>query len=78
MGVYALIYHRTAYSRREWVTLPTCVLEEWGISVEAKTDALKRLEQAGLVTVRRPKGYSLQVQLVRKPKGWKPRKDSKR
>jgi hypothetical protein len=73
VGVYTLIHHRTVYSRRKWITLPTYVLEEWGISVGAKVDALKRLAQAGLITVRRPKGRQLQAQLLRKPKNWKPR-----
>ena len=73
-GVYALIHHRTQYSRREWVTLRPRVLEQWGISVRAKTYALKRLEEAGLIITERPKGYSLKAQLVRKPKNWKPRK----
>jgi hypothetical protein len=71
--VYLLIVHRVTYSRREWVTLPTYILKEWGISVEAKADALKRLEQAGKIGVQRPKGYSLKVQLIRKPKNWNPK-----
>ena len=73
-GVYLLIYHRTVYSRRRWITLPTYALEEWGISIDAKTDALKRLAQAGLIAVKRPKGRSLQAELLRKPQNWKPRK----
>jgi len=76
--LYLLIHYRTAYSGREWVTLRPRVLKEWGISVEAKTGALKRLERAGLITVERPKGYSLKAQLVRKPKGWRPRGEGKR
>ena len=74
VGVYTLIHHRTVYSRRRWITLPTYVLGEWGISVGAKVDALKRLAQAGLIAVRRPKGRSLQVELLRKPQNWESRK----
>jgi hypothetical protein len=73
-GVYMLIHHRTVYSRRRWITLPPYALEEWGISIDAKTDALKRLAQAGLIPVKRPKGRSLQAELLRKPQNWKPRK----
>ena len=46
-------------SKRRWITLPTYVLEDWGISIDAKTDALKRLVQVGLTAVRQPKGRSL-------------------
>jgi hypothetical protein len=74
VGVFTLIHHRTVYSRRRWITLPTYALEDWGISIDAKTDALKRLVQVGLIAVRRPKGRSLQVELLRKPKNWNPRK----
>jgi hypothetical protein len=74
VGVYTLIHHRTVYSRRRWITLPPYVLEGWGISVGAKVDALKRLTLAGLIAVRRPKGRSLQVELLRKPQNWDPRK----
>ena len=55
-GVYMLIHHRTVYSRRRWITLPPYALEEWGISIDAKTDALKRLAQAGLIAVQATEG----------------------
>jgi hypothetical protein len=74
VGVYMLIHHRTVYSKRRWITLPPYILKEWGISVDAKTDALKRLGQAGLIALKRPKGRSLQVELLRKPRNWGARK----
>ena len=45
--VWLLIVHRVTFSKSMWVTLPTYALKEWGISVDAKADALKRLEQGG-------------------------------
>ena len=47
MGVYALILHRLAYSKQDWVTLPIYALKEWGLTADIRADALKRLEQAG-------------------------------
>ena len=45
--LWLLITHRVAYMQKTWVTLPAYALEEWGISPDAKADALRRLEQAG-------------------------------
>jgi hypothetical protein len=66
--VWLLIVHRVTFSKSMWVTLPTYALEEWGISVDAKADALKRLEQAGKIAVKRPKGGYLKVRLLWKSK----------
>ena len=68
VGVYALILHRAAYSKQDWVTLPTYALKEWGLTVDIRADALKRLEQAGIITVSRPQGGYLKVRLNRKSK----------
>jgi hypothetical protein len=64
--LWLLIRHRTDLSRDGWATLPRRQLKEWGIGKNARTDALRRLEQAGLVKVERPKGYMLKVRLVKR------------
>ncbi len=66
--VWLLILHRATFSKSTWVTLPTYIHKEWKISVDAKVDALKRLEQIGMITVRRPGGGYLKVRLNRKSK----------
>ena len=66
--VWLLILHRATFSKSTWVTLPTYILKEWKISVDAKVDALKRLEQIGMITVRRSGGGYLKVRLNRKSK----------
>jgi hypothetical protein len=71
--VYLLIVHRVTVMRENWVTLPTYILKEWGISRDARTDALKRLEQTKLIATRRRQGGYLNVQLIRKPTNWKPK-----
>ena len=45
-------------------TLPQRLLLDWGIRNDAKAAALKRLEQAGVIKVERPKGYMLKVKLT--------------
>jgi hypothetical protein len=62
--VWLLIRHRTDLNRGEWATLPRRILQEWGISKNARADALRRLEQAGVIKIDRPKGYMLKVQLI--------------
>jgi hypothetical protein len=64
LGLWLLIRHRTAVNRGHPCTLPARVLAEWGIGRDAKIDALRRLEQAGLICVERPKGYMLKVKLI--------------
>jgi hypothetical protein len=68
LALWLLIAHRVSYSRKVWVTLPAYALEEWGISKDAKIDALRRLERAGKVLVTRPKGGYLKVRLLWKRK----------
>ena len=38
-----------------WVTLPADVLKQWGVSQDAKIDALKRLERVGKIAIKRVK-----------------------
>ena len=61
LPVWLLIRHRTDLNRGGWATLPQRLLEEWGIGKNARADALRRLELAGLIKVERPKGYMLKV-----------------
>jgi hypothetical protein len=44
------------------------LLKEWGISEDARADALRRLEQAGVIKIERPKGYMLKVKLLSRRK----------
>jgi hypothetical protein len=68
--VWLLVKYRSGYQKQEWVTLPTYALKEWGISRDAKIDALKRLEQAGVIAVDRPGGGGyLKVKLLGAKKG---------
>lgn len=64
LSVYLAIHHQTALTRREWVTLPTSLLNPLGVSRDAKARALQQLETAGLVRVARAKGKSARVSLA--------------
>jgi hypothetical protein len=66
LAVWMLLRYRTDLSRDGWATLPRWLLTEWGIGKNARTDALRRLEQAGLIKVERPKGYMLKVKRVKR------------
>jgi hypothetical protein len=68
LALWLLIVYRVSYSRTVWVTLPRYALKEWGISKDAKIDALLRLEQARKILVSRPKGGYLKVRLMWKQK----------
>ena len=64
LTMWLMIVHRVTFSKSAWVTLPAYILKEWGVSQDAKTDALRRLEQAGQIAVSRPKGGYLKVRLL--------------
>jgi hypothetical protein len=68
LAVWLLIRHRSDLSHGGWVTLPEQVLREWRIGKNARVDALRRLEKAGLIKVERPNGYMLKVKLIRRRK----------
>jgi hypothetical protein len=68
LTVWLLIRHRTDVNRGDWSTLPQRILREWGIGKDARADALRRLEQAGLIKIERPKGYMLKVKLISRRK----------
>jgi hypothetical protein len=69
LALWLLISYRVAYSKQEWVTLPAYALEEWEISQDAKVDALRRMEQAGIIVVQRSGGGYLKVQLLKARRG---------
>jgi hypothetical protein len=73
LAVWLLIRYRTDLNRGNWATLPQRLLQEWGIGKNARADALRRLEQAGLIKVVRPKGYMLKVKLIRRRRRDDPR-----
>jgi hypothetical protein len=64
LAVWLLIRHRTDLNHGKWATLPQRLLKEWSVGKNARADALRRLEQAGLIKVERPKGYMLKVKLI--------------
>ena len=64
LAVWLLIRHRSDLGRGDWITLPRTLLDEWGIRKDARAEALRRLEDAGLILVERPKGYMLKVKLI--------------
>ena len=62
------LHYRRAYTTQEAVTLPTGFLTEFGIDKSAKQRALKRLEDAKLIIVRRIPGHSAVVRLTARGK----------
>jgi hypothetical protein len=70
--LWLLIRHRTDLTKRSEVTLPSELLNEWGISKDAKAWGLRRLAEAGEIRVEHPPGHSAKVALI------SPRKRRKR
>jgi hypothetical protein len=70
LALWLAIVHRVAWSKTSWVTFPPYVAEDWGISQDAKVDALRRLEQDGRIAVSKSRGGYLKVRLI-----WKKRKE---
>lgn len=66
LAVWLLIKYRSDLNRGKLNTLPQRALKEWGIGKNARADALRRLEQAGLIEIERPKGYMLKARPVRR------------
>ena len=64
LALWLLIRYRSDVSGEARITLPRRLLLDWGIRKDAKAAALKRLEQAGVIKVERPKGYMLKVKLT--------------
>jgi hypothetical protein len=64
LSVWELAQHRKRVTGLSAVTLPNEMLEEAGINEDAKSRALKLLEQAGLIKVARSPGRSPRIALV--------------
>ncbi len=63
LTVLLAIYHQTALTRKDWVTLPKGVMSELGVSRDSKARALHALQEASLVSVERCKGLTSRVML---------------
>jgi DNA-binding MarR family transcriptional regulator len=64
LAVYLAIHHRAALTRSDSVTLPKSLIEQFGVSRDAKARALHALEEASLVVVERVNGRSARVTLL--------------
>jgi hypothetical protein len=64
LAVYLAIHHRAALTRIDTVTLPKKLLEQFGVSRDAKARALHALEEASLVAVDRKSGRSARIRLL--------------
>jgi DNA-binding MarR family transcriptional regulator len=58
LAVYLAIRHRIDLTRSAAVKLPTSLMRELGVDKDAKARALRQLEAAGLVGVKRRPGHS--------------------
>ena len=63
LTVLLAIYHQTALTRKDWVTLPKGLMFELGVSRDSKARALHALQEASLVSVERCKGRTARVML---------------
>lgn len=68
LAVLLAVHHRQALTRNPVVTLPKRLLDELGVTKDAKARALRALEVAGLVRVERKSGQSPKVRLTTQPK----------
>jgi hypothetical protein len=66
LAVWLLIRYRSDLNHANSATLPQSILKEWGIGKNARADALRRLEHAGMIEIERPKGYMLRVKPIRR------------
>jgi DNA-binding transcriptional ArsR family regulator len=65
LAVYLAIRHRTDLTRKNAVKLPAGLMRDLGVSKDAKARALRQLEAAGMITVRRQDGQSPIIALKR-------------
>jgi DNA-binding MarR family transcriptional regulator len=69
LGVKALLvglalWHLKGLRKADTVLVSNLMLRDWGIEPDAKTRALRKLEEAGLITVERQGKRSPQVTLI--------------
>jgi hypothetical protein len=64
LALLLAIHHRWTVTKLDAVTLPSSFLANFAIDRNAKARALKRLEAAGFITVKRIPGHSALVQLT--------------
>lgn len=64
LNVLIAVYHQTALTQQEWVTLPKGLLSDLGIGRDAKSRALAHLHSAGLVEVRNDRGKPARIRLL--------------
>lgn len=63
LPVLIAVHHQCALTRSAAVKLPRALLAELGVDRHANTRALRQLEEAGLITVRRQTGRSPIIEL---------------
>lgn len=63
LSVYLATHHQTSMTRRDWVVLPRSLMDQLGVSRDAKARALQQLESASLVQVVRSEGRTARVRL---------------
>jgi hypothetical protein len=68
LALLLALHYRRAYTAQDAATLPTGFLAEFGIDKSAKQRALRRLEGAKLINVKRVPGHTAVVELRAKRK----------
>jgi hypothetical protein len=68
LALWLAVHYRSGLRRGEWATLPSKFLSELGIGKDARANGLRRLEHAGLIKLKRPKGYMIQAKPVQRRK----------
>jgi DNA-binding MarR family transcriptional regulator len=63
LALLLALHYRRAYTAQDAATLPTGFLAEFGIDKSAKQRALKRLEDAKLIDVKRVPGHTAVIEL---------------
>lgn len=63
LSVYLATHHQTSMTGREWVVLPRSLMDQLGVSRDAKARALQQLEASSLVQVVRSEGRTARVRL---------------
>jgi DNA-binding MarR family transcriptional regulator len=64
LAVFLAVYHRTALTREPGVRLPRALMQELGVTKDAKARALRLLEAAGLIHVERSPGRQPNITLI--------------